>query len=71
MTREYDDFVVEVTKKLGGLTSAQYVKAHPGEHLWATYGVECCAFCGLCRVRDQSKQKPCRGIVRISLRDTP
>ena len=69
MTQAYDDFVAEVTTKLEGLTSQEYVEAHPGEHLWATYDrYESCAFCGIMRSRDDKGNKPCVGIVRIGLR---
>lgn len=68
MSDAYDAYVVEVKQRLGGLTLQQYVEAHPGEHLWATYGKrESCAFCGVVR-RCDGENNPCRGIVRIGLR---
>jgi hypothetical protein len=70
MTQRFDDFKVEVAGKLGGLTSQQYIDKHPGEHLWAHFGEdESCAFCGLMRAREGKVQKPCRGIVKIGLRN--
>jgi hypothetical protein len=72
VTKDLDDFIAEVTPKLGGLTSLQYVEAHPGEHVWGHYGqYESCLFCGIMRSREPRVNKPCRGIVRISLRDNP
>jgi len=69
MTQRFEDFKVEVTAKLGGLTSTQWIARHPGEHLWAHFGEhESCAFCGLMRAREGKVQKPCRGIVKIGLR---
>lgn len=68
MSTDIDDFTAEVQKKLGGLIADDWIAAHPGEHLWATYrGYESCAFCGIMRRRDD-KNNPCKGIVRVGLR---
>lgn len=70
MTLDYDNFKAEVEAKLRGLTATQWIEQHPEEHLWAHYGEhESCAFCGLMRAREGKVQRPCRGIVKIGLRD--
>jgi hypothetical protein len=50
-----------------------WARERPGEHLWVTTTIckqpmECCALCGVVRRRDD-KNNPCKGIVRISLRE--
>lgn len=41
----------------------------PGEHYWMMFNnLPCCAHCGIVRRRD-GKNKPCRGKVRVELRD--
>jgi hypothetical protein len=41
----------------------------PGEHYWMMFNnLPCCAHCGIVRRRD-GKNKPCRGKVRVALRD--
>jgi len=41
----------------------------PGEHYWMMFGtLPCCAHCGIVRRRD-GKNRPCRGKVRVALRD--
>ena len=70
MTVARDKFHAEARAKLGGETLSSWVAAHPGYHLWAHYdGLECCVACGAARKR--GPQRPCPGIVAISLRDLP
>ena len=70
MSKHLEEFIAEIRPKLGGLTSSEYVAAHPGEHVWGHYGeFESCAFCGIMKSRDPRGNKPCRGIVRITLRE--
>jgi hypothetical protein len=66
----YKAFVAEVKAKVAPYkTLAEWVAAHPGEHLWADYkGMQCCAPCGVCKRGDGKPQKPCRGIVKLELR---
>lgn len=56
----------------GGCASqTEWVAKFPGVHCWFLYGeYPCCANCGKVKVRDPSKQKPCRGIVTVTLRSS-
>ncbi len=70
MATAIEKFHAEVKAKLGGATLDNWVATHPGYHLWAHFdGHEACAACGV--VRQRGPQKPCPGIVAISLRDIP
>lgn len=53
----------------GGCKSqAEWVERYPGVHCWFTYDNKpSCANCGVVR-RYDDKNKPCRGIVTITLR---
>ncbi len=71
MNTQLEEFKKEVREKLGVLTADEWIAAHPGEHLWATYrGYESCAFCSIIRLSDD-KNNPCKGIVKVALRDEP
>lgn len=54
----------------GGCTSSkEWAAKHPSVHCWFDFkGTIACVLCGLCQAHDATKQKPCRGIARISLR---
>lgn len=54
----------------GGCSSqTEWVAKHAGQHCWFLFGqYDSCANCGAVRRRDD-KNKPCRGIVTIGLRD--
>ncbi len=70
---ELQAFREEVKRKIrarGCETVPEFVRAYPGEHLWAMMdGYESCAFCGVCKSRDPKGNGPCKGIVRVTLRD--
>lgn len=56
--------------KAGVENATEWAAKNPGAHLWFEYdGVASCVCCGGCKPRDTAKKtKPCRGVVRISLR---
>ena len=70
MIIDFKKFQAEVKEKLGGMTSRQWIDQHHGEHLWAYFGeYQSCAFCGIIKAKEGREQKPCKGIVKIGLRD--
>lgn len=69
MTARFDAFKAEVAAHLDGMPLKDWPLKHPGTHLWATYrNYQTCACCGIVR-RADGQNRPCRGIVRISLRE--
>lgn len=48
-------------------TAQAFVDANPGKHIWFHDKWDCCALCGVIKPRDR-EPKPCRGIVRVTLR---
>jgi hypothetical protein len=48
----------------------------PGQHVWfdepeggSFPGTQWCSWCGKCKRRDGKSQSPCKGIVRVELRE--
>ena len=65
----FSESVKAQIKERGCESGPEFVRAYPGEHLWAMMdGYESCAFCGVCKSRDPGGNGPCKGIVGVSLR---
>ena len=64
----YEKFRSQVQGALAGVLASDYVKDHPGQHLWADWGdCKSCAFCGIVRWRNADESE-CSGLTNLGIK---
>lgn len=73
-TEGWKDRMAAALATEGCKSQTEWLEKFPGRHCWFVFDTtpgrdyESCASCGKVKQRDESKQKPCQGIVTVSLR---
>lgn len=72
MTDGWKDRMGAALAEGGCQTQTEWLAKHPGKHCWFVFdlsnGELSCAACGKVKLDDESKQKPCVGIVTVGPR---